>query len=61
MEKIDQLFAKLPADEPDQSFQYYLDRSGEDDEVNNRRSDTWKASMLPSPRSSARVRYAATV
>lgn len=33
MEKIDQLFAKLPAKEPDESFQYYLDRSGEDDEV----------------------------
>jgi monoamine oxidase len=33
MEKIDQLFAKLPAEEPDESFQYYLDRSGEDDEV----------------------------
>jgi monoamine oxidase len=33
MEKVDQLFAKLPAEEPDESFQYYLDRSGEDDEV----------------------------
>lgn len=33
MEKIDQLFAKLPAKEPDQSFQYYLDRSGEDDDI----------------------------
>ena len=33
MEKIDQLFSKLPAEEPDESFQYYLDRSGEDDEV----------------------------
>jgi monoamine oxidase len=33
MEKIDQLFAKLPAGEPDESFQYYLDRRGEDDEV----------------------------
>lgn len=33
MEKIDQLFAKLPVKEPDESFQYYLDRSGEDDEV----------------------------
>jgi monoamine oxidase len=33
MEKIGQLFAKLPAEEPDESFQYYLDRSGEDDEV----------------------------
>lgn len=33
MEKVDQLFAKLPAEEPDESFQYYLDRSGEDDEI----------------------------
>ncbi|HEY2170639.1 MAG TPA: NAD(P)/FAD-dependent oxidoreductase [Candidatus Angelobacter sp.] len=33
MEKIDRLFSKLPANEPDESFQYYLDRSGEDDEV----------------------------
>jgi monoamine oxidase len=33
MAKVDQLFAKLPADEPDQSFQYYLDRSGMDEEV----------------------------
>ncbi|HSK45926.1 MAG TPA: FAD-dependent oxidoreductase, partial [Candidatus Binatia bacterium] len=33
MEKVDQLLAKLPAAEPDESFQYYLDRSGEDDEV----------------------------
>jgi monoamine oxidase len=33
MEKVDQLFAKLPAAEPDESFQYYLDRSGEDDDV----------------------------
>jgi monoamine oxidase len=33
MEKVDKLFAKLPAKEPDESFQYYLDRSGEDDEV----------------------------
>ena len=33
MERIDKLFAKLPAAEPDESFQYYLDRSGEDDEV----------------------------
>ncbi len=33
MEKVDQLFAKLPAREPDESFQYYLDRSGEDDDV----------------------------
>jgi monoamine oxidase len=33
MEKVDQLFARLPAEEPDESFQYYLDRSGEDEEV----------------------------
>jgi monoamine oxidase len=33
MAKVDQLFAKLPADEIDQSFQYYLDRSGMDEEV----------------------------
>jgi monoamine oxidase len=33
MEKVDQLFANLPADEPDQSFQYYLDRSGTDEQV----------------------------
>jgi len=33
MAKVDQLLAKLPADEPDQSFQYYLDRSGMDEEV----------------------------
>jgi monoamine oxidase len=33
MEKVDQLLAKLPAEEPDESFQYYLDRSGEDDDV----------------------------
>jgi monoamine oxidase len=33
MEKVDQIFSKLPAQEPDESFQYYLDRSGEDDEV----------------------------
>lgn len=33
IEKVDQLFANLPADEPDQSFKYYLDRSGTDDEV----------------------------
>ena len=26
-------FAKLPAEEPDESFQYYLDRSGEDEDV----------------------------
>jgi monoamine oxidase len=33
MEKVDQLFASLPADGPDQSFRYYLDRSGTDDKV----------------------------
>jgi monoamine oxidase len=33
MEKVDQLFAKLPAGEPDESFQYYLDRSGGDDDI----------------------------
>lgn len=33
MEEVDQLFAKLPAAEPDESFQYYLDRSGEDEGV----------------------------
>jgi monoamine oxidase len=33
MEKMDQLFAGLPSEEPDESFQYYLDRSGEDNEV----------------------------
>jgi monoamine oxidase len=33
MEKVDQLFAKLPGKEPDESFQYYLDRSGEDDDI----------------------------
>ncbi|MGZ4841923.1 MAG: flavin monoamine oxidase family protein [Candidatus Angelobacter sp.] len=33
IEKVDQLFANLPADEPDQSFKDYLDRSGTDDEV----------------------------
>ena len=33
MEKIDRLFANLPTEEPDESFQYYLDRSGEDDDV----------------------------
>ncbi len=26
MERVDQLFTKLPAKEPDESFQYYLDR-----------------------------------
>jgi monoamine oxidase len=33
LEKIDKLFTKLPSEEPDESFQYYLDRSGEDDEI----------------------------
>lgn len=33
MEKVDQLFAKLPTREPDESFQYYLDRSGADDDI----------------------------
>jgi monoamine oxidase len=33
MEKVDQLFAKLPTSEADESFQYYLDRSGEDDDI----------------------------
>jgi monoamine oxidase len=33
MEKVDQFFSKLPKKEPDESFQYYLDRSGADDEV----------------------------
>jgi len=33
MEKVDKLFADMPADEPDQSFQHYLDRIGEAEEV----------------------------
>jgi monoamine oxidase len=33
IEKVDNLFAKLPAEEPDESFQYYLDRSGEDEYI----------------------------
>jgi monoamine oxidase len=33
MEKVDQLFSRLPKKEPDESFQYYLDRSGDDDDV----------------------------
>ncbi|MBZ5492627.1 MAG: FAD-dependent oxidoreductase [Acidobacteriia bacterium] len=33
MEKVDQLFSRLPKKEPDESFKYYLDRSGEDDSV----------------------------
>jgi monoamine oxidase len=30
---VDQLFSRLPKKEPDESFQYYLDRSGDDDDV----------------------------
>ena len=33
MEQVDRLFAKLPAAEPDESLQYYLDRSGEDEDA----------------------------
>jgi monoamine oxidase len=33
MEKVDQIFAKLPAEEPDESFQYYLDRTSTEDDV----------------------------
>jgi monoamine oxidase len=33
MERIDRLFGNLPTEEPDESFQYYLDRSGQDDDV----------------------------
>jgi monoamine oxidase len=33
MEKVDKLFAGMPADEPDQSFQHYLDRIGAAEEV----------------------------
>ena len=33
MEKVDQLFGKLPTREPDESFQYYLDCSGEDEDI----------------------------
>jgi monoamine oxidase len=33
MERVDQLFSRLPKGEPDESFQYYLDRNGEDDDV----------------------------
>jgi monoamine oxidase len=33
MSKVDQLFEKMPADEPDQSFQHYLERSDANDEV----------------------------
>jgi monoamine oxidase len=33
MGKVDQLFARMPADEPDQSFQHYVDRTGIDEAV----------------------------
>jgi monoamine oxidase len=33
MERVDQLFARLPSSGPDQSFRHYLDRSGADDEI----------------------------
>jgi monoamine oxidase len=33
MEEVDKLFADMPADEPDQSFQHYLDRSGAADDL----------------------------
>lgn len=33
MDKVMQLFEKMPAEDPDQSFSYYLDRSGASDEV----------------------------
>jgi monoamine oxidase len=33
MEKVEQFFARIPADEPDQSFQHYLDRTGVPEEV----------------------------
>jgi monoamine oxidase len=33
MAKVEQLFEKMPANEPDQSFQRYLDHSGASDEV----------------------------
>jgi len=33
MEEVEALFAKIPGDEPDQSFQHYLDRSGASDEA----------------------------
>jgi len=33
MAKVDHLLARMPADEPDQSFQHYLDRTGESEEV----------------------------
>ena len=33
MGKVEQLFEKMPADEPDQSFQHYIDRSGVSSDV----------------------------
>ncbi|HKV95303.1 MAG TPA: NAD(P)/FAD-dependent oxidoreductase [Candidatus Angelobacter sp.] len=33
MGKVEQLFEKMPADEPDQSFQHYIDRSGGSNDV----------------------------
>jgi monoamine oxidase len=33
MAKVDKLFAGMPADEPDQSFQYYLDRTGSSEDA----------------------------
>jgi len=33
MAKVEQLFESMPADEPDQSFQHYLDRGGASEEV----------------------------
>jgi monoamine oxidase len=33
MEKVDKLFGDMPADEPDQSFQHYLDRTGAADDL----------------------------
>ncbi len=33
MEKVEALFATMPTHEPDQSFQYYLDRTGASEEV----------------------------
>ncbi|HET8890535.1 MAG TPA: NAD(P)/FAD-dependent oxidoreductase [Candidatus Angelobacter sp.] len=33
MEKVDRIFAGMSADEPDQSFQHYLDRTGAADDV----------------------------
>jgi monoamine oxidase len=33
MAKVDHLFARMPADEPDQSFQHYMDRTAESNEV----------------------------